>query len=318
MPIIVALILAVLFQFVAAFIAISLIRHTRYNFSWVLISLAFLLMAVRRLIELVEVMQAESSALENPVSSWMAVGISILILIGLIFIKRIFNLQKRIDELKIENEARVLSVILETEESERQKFAKELHDGLGPLLSSIKMSVSALGPGGTAPGYSKILDNTNKLIDESVNTIKEISNKLSPHVLNHFGLLRAINSFIDRIGVTHLLSLKVNSNTEGLRFDTNIEVLLYRVVCELINNTINHAQATEVNIDLYHNDGMLLLDYYDDGRGFDPEEVLHLKPGMGYSNIQSRIKSIHGTLKIISQPDEGVCISVAIKTGAHG
>lgn len=318
MPIVIALILAVLFQFAAAFIAISLIRHTRYNFSWVLISIAFLLMAVRRLIELLDVMQAESSALENPLSSWMAVAISILILIGLIFIKRIFNLQKRIDELKIENEARILSAILETEESERQKFAKELHDGLGPLLSSIKMSVSALVPGETAPGQLKILDNTNRLIDESVNTIKEISNHLSPHLLNHFGLLRAINWFMERIGAAHVLSLKVNSNTGDLRFDPNIEVVLYRVVCELINNTINHARATEVNIDLYYDKGLLTLDYYDNGRGFDPDEVLHLGPGMGYSNIQSRIKSIHGTLKVISQPDKGVCISVVLKTAAHG
>ncbi|MDF1576514.1 MAG: sensor histidine kinase [Bacteroidales bacterium] len=319
MPIIiVALILAVLFQFAAAIIAISLIRHTRYNISWVLISVAFLLMAVRRLMELVEVLQVEMSALKNLASSWMAVGISILILIGLIYIKRIFNLQMRIDELKIENEARVLSAILETEESERQKFAKELHDGLGPLLSSIKMSLSALVPGETAPGQLKILDNTSKLIDESVNTIKEISNKLSPHVLNHFGLLRAISSFINRIGFTHQLSLKVNSNAEGLRFDPNIEVVLYRVVCELINNTITHARASEVNIDLYYNDGRLTLDYYDNGRGFDPEEVLQLQPGMGYSNIQSRIKSIHGTLKVISQPDQGVCISVVLKTAAHG
>jgi len=318
MPITVALILAVLFQFVAAFIAISLIRHTRYNISWVLISLAFVLMAVRRFLELMKVFQSGSGILESPLSSWLAVGISALIVVGLIFIKRIFNLQKRIDELKIENEARVLSAILKTEESERQKFAKELHDGLGPLLSSIKMSVSALVPGETDPGHMKILDNTGKLIDESVNTIKEISNKLSPHVLNHFGLLRALNWFVDRIAAAHVLSLKVNSNTEGLRFDTSIEVVLYRVVCELINNTINHAQATEVNIDLYHERGILTFDYYDNGQGFDPEEVLHLEPGMGYSNIQSRIKSIHGTLKVISQPDKGVCISVAIKTAAHG
>jgi signal transduction histidine kinase len=212
----------------------------------------------------------------------------------------------------------VLSAILKTEESERQKFARELHDGLGPLLSSIKMSVLALVPGETDPGHLKILDNTSRLIDESVNTIKEISNHLSPHVLDHFGLPRAINSFIDRIGVTDVLSLKVNSNTEGLRFDTSIEMGLYRVVCELINNTITHARATEVNIDLYYDNGLLTLDYYDNGRGFDPDEVLHLQPGMGYSNIQSRIKSIHGTIEVISQPDKGVCISVAIKTEAHG
>jgi signal transduction histidine kinase len=318
MPIILALILAVLLQFAAAFIAISLIRYTRYNFSWVLISFAFLLMAVRRLIELMEVLPPDSSVLENPVSSWMAVGISVLILLGLVYIKQIFKLQKRTDIQKRKNESRVLSAILKTEEDERQKFAKELHDGLGPLLSSIKMSVSALSPGGDEPVNRKILDNTGKLIDESIATIQEISNNLSPHVLNHFGVLKAINSFIDRIEIPNTLSFRVNSNTGDIRFDYNTEVVLYRVVCELINNTLTHAEATEVNIDLFHEGDRLKLDYYDNGKGFDTEKALQLNAGMGYSNIQSRIKSLNGTFKVLSQPNQGVCISITITTGRHG
>jgi len=317
MTIVIALIIAVVFQFIAALLAISLIRYTKYNFSWVLISVSFLLMAVRRLIELMHVLQSEQLVLESAVNSWMAVAISIFILTGLIFIKRIFNLQKKIDDLQKENEVKVLSAILKTEEDERLKFAKELHDGLGPLLSSIKMAVSSLSPGKIEAGTRKILDNTNKLIDESVSVIKEISNKLSPHVLNHFGLLKAINAFIDRLEFPNSLSINVNSNIEDIRFDNNIEVVLYRIVCELINNTINHAGASEVNIDLYYDNTRLTLDYYDNGKGFDAEKVLPLQTGMGYSNIRSRITSINGKLKIISQPNKGVCISIAITTGKH-
>ncbi|MFH0759835.1 MAG: sensor histidine kinase [Bacteroidota bacterium] len=318
MYIIIALILAVLFQFAAAIIAISLIRHTRYNFSWVLISLAFLLMAVRRLIELVAVLHSDSRIVESLFSSWLAVGISVLIVVGLAFIKRIFNLQKRIDILKRENEGKVLSAIINTEEDERQKFAKELHDGLGPLLSSIKMAVSALDPGDAGPANRKILDNTGKLIDESIVTIKEISNNLSPHMLDHFGLVKAIKAFLDRIAFPNALSFKVNSNMEETRFDPNTEVVLYRVVCELVNNTITHAGATEVNIDLYVEGDRLTLDYYDNGKGFNAEEVMHMEAGMGYPNMQSRIKSINGTLKVVSQPNQGVCISVGLTTGTHG
>jgi len=90
------------------------------------------------------------------------------------------------------------------------------------------------------------------------------------------------------------------------------------VVCELINNTITHAEATEVNIDLYHEGDRLLLDIYDNGKGFDTGDVLQLNAGMGYANIQSRIKSLNGTFKVVSQPDKGVCISVTIPTGTHG
>ena len=317
MTIVVALTISVLLQFIAAVIAISLIRHTRYNISWVLISAAFLMMAFRRLIEVLEVWRTDARVTETPLSSWIAVSISVLMLAGVIYIKRIFNLQKRIDDMKRESESRVLSAIIRTEESERQKFAKELHDGLGPLLASIKMAISALGGDRTGPGNRKILDNAGHLIDESVTTLKEISNKLSPHVLNNFGLLKAVRAFIERLELPGTPDLKLNSNLEGVRFDYNLEVVMYRIICELITNTLQHADATEVNIDLYHEQNMLTLDYFDNGKGFDTEEVLGARSGMGYSNIQSRIKSLDGIIRMISNPGEGVCISIVINTSRH-
>ncbi len=317
MTIFIALIFSMAFQFAAAVISISLIRQTKYNFSWVILSVAFLLMAFRRMVDLADVWRSGLWITGSPVSTWTAVAISVFILVGVIYIKRIFNLQKRIDDLKKQSESRVLSAIIKTEENERLKFSKELHDGLGPLLSSIKMSISALEAGSREPADKKILDNTSKLIDESVATIKEISNKLSPHILNNFGLLKAVRSFIDRIETPGNLQIKVNSNIEDTRFDYNIEVVLYRIICELINNTVKHADASEINVDLYYNDNRLTLDYFDNGKGFDTEKVLSLQPGMGYSNIQSRIKSINGTLDVVSNEDEGVCINVAIKTGKH-
>ncbi|MBN2699251.1 MAG: sensor histidine kinase [Bacteroidales bacterium] len=313
----VALLFSVVFQFVAAVIAVSLIRQTRFNFSWVLISVAFILMAVRRLSELIEVWQSGFMKVGSPFASWTAVAISVFILVGVIYIQQIFRIQRRIDDMQRENEAKVLSAIIKTEETERQKFAKELHDGLGPLLSSVKMALSALKPGERKSENQKILDNTSRLIDESLSTIKEISNKLSPHVLNNFGLHKAVKSFIERMGPSGKPRVKVNSNIENVRFDYNIEVVLYRVIGELISNTINHADAGEVNIDLNYDRNHLTLDYFDNGKGFDPEEVLNAHTGMGLSNIRSRIKSIDGTLNVMSNPDEGVFISIAVKTGKH-
>jgi len=218
MLIIIALIMAVIVQFIAASSAISLIRQTRYNFSWLLLSIAFILMALRRLMELTRFIQSDFVPGESKLLSWTAVAISIFMLIGITYVKRIFNQQKRMDELNQESESRILSAIIKTEENERQKFAKELHDGLGPLLSSIKMALSALGPDRENSVNRRILENSNKLIDESVATIKEISNKLSPHVLNHFGLLRAIKSFIEKVESPKKLQIKVNSGIGDMRF----------------------------------------------------------------------------------------------------
>jgi signal transduction histidine kinase len=317
MTILVALTIAVLFQFIAAFIAISLIKYTKFNFSWVLISIAFLLMAVRRLIELMQAIQSDPFAVKSVLMSWIAVAISVFILVGLIYIKRIFIFQRKLDDLRKENESRVLSAIINTAENERQIFAKELHDGLGPLISSIKMGLSALVSGKDHKKNREIIDNTQKLIEESISTIKEISNKLSPHVLNNFGLLKAVNSFIGKLGFSEDLRIAVHSNIKDLRFEHNVEVIFYRIICELITNTVSHADAGKIDIDLNYDRQVLTLDYSDDGKGFDPGKILIGDTGMGYANIQSRIKSVNGHFSLKSNVNEGVSVHITVKTMAN-
>ncbi len=314
MPIKVALILSVIIQFAAAVIAISLIKRTRYNISWVLISAGFFLMAIRRVVELFQVFDSDSLLVNSLLSSWTAVFISVIMLFGLIYIKRIFNLQKRIEDLRKENESRILSAVIKTEENERQRFAKELHDGLGPLLSSVKMAVSALSKSKPRKAEKEIIENTDKLIEESIATIKEISNNLSPHILNNFGLLKAVNSFVSKLPHSGTPEIIVTGNIADRRFGYDIEVVMYRVICELITNTVKHASATKANIDLYIEDKTLTVEYYDNGEGFDVEETLNMQKGMGYANIQSRIKSLNGTFDIFSSSSEGVNITISVKT----
>ncbi len=311
MPIKIALIISVIIQFVTAFIAISLIRRTRSNVAWWLISIGFLLMAIRRLFELMQVYESESRVINGLLSSWTGVIISLIMLISLIFIKRIFNIQKRIDNLRKENESRILSAIIKTEEIEKQKFAKELHDGLGPLLSSVKMAISSISKN-PEKSDKKVIDNTEKLIDESIITIKEISNNLSPHILNNFGILKAVNSFISKLQVNDKPKIIFNSNLNEKRFNYNIEVVLYRVICELLINSLKHASANNISIDLILDKGNLTLEYFDDGIGFDPDELLKENIGMGYSNIQSRIKSLNGIYKIVSRANEGVNVTISV------
>ena len=317
MTLVIALTIAVIIQFIAAFIAISLFRYTKFNFSWILISVAFLLMAIRRMIELLHAFRGEAIDVKNDLLSWIAVAISFFILIGLIYIKRIFILQNKLNELRKENESRVLSAVINTAESERSKFARELHDGLGPLISAIKMAVSAIVPDKKHSKNQEILENTNKLIDESISAIKEISNKLSPHILINFGLLKALQSFKGKLEFSESLSISINSNIKDLRFDYNIEVVLYRIICELITNTINHADATELKVDLNFDQQLLSLEYFDNGIGFDAEKVLQGNKGMGYTNIQSHIKSLNGTIKVSSQPNQGTHVKITLQTEAN-
>jgi signal transduction histidine kinase len=309
----IALIVSVLLQVLAAVIAISLIKRTKYNISWILISSGFILMAIRRYFELSDIFDPSNITRQVRWDNWIAFLISIFMLVGVIFIKRIFNFQKQLDDLRKYNESKVLSAIIKTEENERQKFAKELHDGMGPLLSSIKMAISALSRSKTSENEKKIVENTAKLIDESLVSLKEISNKLSPHILNNFGLLKAIQSFISKLSTDESPQITLNSNIENKRYDYNVEVVLYRVVCELITNTIKHALATTISIDIFETTTHLSLVYTDNGIGFDNKILSSISKGMGYSNINSRIKSLDGTIEIESKPSEGLCVSISLK-----
>lgn len=312
MPIKIALIISIILQFGAAIIALSLTRRTKTNVAWWLISIAFLLMAIRRVFELFQLLDSESKLITGLLSTWTGVLISILMLISLIFIKRIFNIQKRMDELRKESESRILSAIVRTEENERLNFSKELHDGLGPLLSSVKMAISASRGKDEAAVDEKVMANAEKLIDESITSLKEISNKLSPHVLNNFGLRKAVKSFISRLPVTENPTINLDTNINDLRYPYNIEVVLYRVICELITNSLKHAKAKNVFISLMEKGNIISLDYLDDGVGFNSEIPELSEKGLGFANIKSRIKSLNGTFEIYARQNEGVRVNISI------
>ncbi|HON17997.1 MAG TPA: histidine kinase, partial [Salinivirgaceae bacterium] len=244
----------------------------------------------------------------DDVNSWIGVIISVLLLISLAFIKRIFNIQMRIDKLKAENESKVFAAMVQAEENQKYIFSKELHDGLAPLLSSVKMSITALQNRIVTEKEKQILYNTDKLIDESLKTVKEISNNLSPHILQNFGIVNAIKSFVHRIPEEKCPSMNIESNAPEKRYNRTIETVIYRVLCELIMNTIKHAQASKINISIEETSKQLIVNYSDNGLGCKLEKtgIQNLvEKGSGLTNIHSRVKSLKGTVTFNSQPGMG-------------
>ncbi len=310
----IALVIAIFLQLYAAITAVSLIKRTKYNISWIVLTIALLLMAVRRVIELIPLITSNEESLFINAGLWIGISISVLIAIGIIFIKKIFKNLERIENFRAKTESRILSTIIKTEEKERRRFAKDLHDGLGPLLSSIKMSISSLSQKLSDKGDKKIIENMGNMVNEALYSIKEISNNLSPHILDNFGLLSAIKNFAENVSISKTIDIDINSNLGDKRFDRNIEVILYRVIGELISNTVKHASAKTINIDLYLKENILSLYYYDNGIGFDLEEVLSKEyEGRGLPNIMSRIKSINGTFNVEREENKGVHINIDVK-----
>jgi len=307
-------VIAIILQFFAVGVAIKLTRVTKYNFSWMLLTLGFILMAIMRLVEFLPYVSSIKPQDYREIFVWGGVITSLTFAIGVFMIQKIFKYMKRVEDSRRLTEKMFLNTIIQTEEKERKRFAKDLHDGLGPLLSTVKMSVSSLAQMKHDDASHEIVENTELVINEAIKSLKEISDNLSPHILNNFGLVRALNNFANKINITKSIQIKLESNLKDERFDNNIEVVLYRVICELINNTIKHAHAKKINISLSKDTEYLHITYKDDGKGFDVSKVIEqpANGGMGFSNIYSRINSLKGEIKIESENKKGTLVNIKV------
>jgi len=206
---------------------------------------------------------------------------------------------------KTELQRNILKAIIQTEEKERSHFSKELHDGLGPLLTTIKIYLESLMRPKSEQIRNEIIQNAHDIIEESLTTVKEISNNLSPHLLTNYGLQSAIKSFIEKLNKTTELDIFLESN-EYNRLPEEIEATLYRSIIECINNTMKHGNAKIIYIKMNTSKNLLFLNYVDDGVGFDVNEVLAKQTGLGLFNLQNRIQNIGGKLELTSMPGKGV------------
>jgi len=308
-------VIAIVLQFFAVGVALKLTRVTKFNFSWMLLTIGFIMMAIMRLVEFLPYVSNIKPQDYREIFVWMGVFTSLAFAIGVFMIQKIFKYMKRVEDSRRMTEKMFLNTIIQTEEKERKRFAKDLHDGLGPLLSTVKMSVSSLSQMKQDEGSREIVENTELVINEAIKSLKEISDNLSPHVLNNFGLIRALNNFSNKINITKTIRINLESNLKDERFDSNVEVVLYRVVCELINNTIKHAKAKKIDISLTKSDDYLTIVYQDDGKGFNVAKVIEqpASSGMGFSNIYSRINSLKGEINIESEHKKGTWVTIKVK-----
>ena len=143
------LIISVILQIIAAIVAIGLTRRTKYNLSWMLFTVALTCMAFLRLGEYVQITDLKEWRLPSEFFIWTGIVTSLCFAVGMLLVQKIFNYIARAERQRRISERRILNTVLRTEEKERQRFSKDLHDGLGPLLSSAKMSISALSSGDT-------------------------------------------------------------------------------------------------------------------------------------------------------------------------
>ena len=307
------LVIAIVIQCVATGYALRLVRTTKYNSVWILFIVGFSLLSVERLVQLL--LASGFEVIPRWWFGYLGIVISICLSIGVMYAHKLFKYIDRLNRQRSLLNKRILTAVLRTEEKARSRFSKELHDGLGPLLSSARMSLTALSREEHDADQREIIDNTTYVIDEAIRSLREISNNLSPHVLNDFGLARGIQNFVGKSSAMHDVKIRFTTNLRSERYDTDVEVILYRVVCELVNNSLKHSGCTEINLSLSKSGDTLALDYTDNGRGFNPAAVTDC--GMGLSNIASRINSLNGRFDITSAKGVGMQAKIRVSTQAE-
>jgi signal transduction histidine kinase len=254
--------------------------------------------------------------------NYLITGISVVLLFGLLLgglfynrnqIKQRANMQKAV----FEQQQLAAAAVMEGEEKERQRIAKDLHDGVGQMMSAAKMNLSAFEHDMQFqnPEHRLSFERIISLIDESVKEVRTVSHQMMPNMLLKSGLAKAVAEFLDKIDQR---IIKVNLYTEGLneRIEENSEIVLYRVMQECVNNVIKHSAATQLDISLIKDKDGVSVTIEDNGKGFDKNQMQE-DAGMGLKNMKARIEYLHGTIDFDTAPGKGTLVAIHLPTGKN-
>lgn len=198
---------------------------------------------------------------------------------------------------------------IDTLENERKRIASDLHDELGPLLSAVKLQINNLET--TDAGDLQLIGKSSQYIDSIITKLREISNDLMPNTLLRKGLKNALVEFIDATQDTHKLPVKFICE-QDLQLAQENEINLYRMVQEIMHNTLKHAKATMLIIKISVQDNRLFLLTADNGIGFDYFSKIRDNSGLGLRNLQSRTEVMGGEFSCVSTPDKGTAYTIEI------
>jgi signal transduction histidine kinase len=216
------------------------------------------------------------------------------------------------------SELLVLNSMLEGQEKERKRLSREIHDGIGPLLSALKVNLSSV-QSDVLKANENFGDNFStayQLIDEISDDLRSISHNLIPKILLDFGLMEALEALKDKMNFNKNMKLSLMFTGSFIRLDQVYELGIYRICQEMINNTLKHANANKSDLQLINSNHMLRIIYEDDGSGFSLSDI---KKGLGLTNIENRVKALGGEWIIDSTPGKGMTatIEIPLKTYDH-
>lgn len=242
---------------------------------------------------------------ETKVFIAILVAVIILAIILIFFFVNLINYHRKrvaLYEKQLDKEITVL-------EAERKRVASDLHDDLGPFLSSIKLQINLLNTKDEEDVAS--IKEISLQIDGIVEKVRETSNNLMPNVLIRKGLMEAINNFLSRINRGK--NLRINASLcQNLNLSEEKQIHVYRLFQEIVHNALKHSAATELNVRLEIKNDKLHLSIEDNGKGFDFEKMSKESVGFGLKSISSRVDILKGDIFLDTKPGHGVRYAIVI------
>jgi len=252
----------------------------------------------------------------NQRNAYLFSGLAIILMVLMVsgyFRNRALN-EKIVSEQRIkqlEDEKKLLAVrfLVEGQEEERKRVAKEMHDGIGVLLATAKMQFSSIS--NVNPESKLRIEKATKLLEQATSDVRKITHNMMPGLLTKFGFFDAVEDLIEQLDDAGTISAKVVIEGEPFRFQENKEIMLYRIVQEMVHNAIKHAKATNINLVLEILPQQLNLAFADNGQGFDVVTKLQ-NQSIGLTSIQSRVSFLDGILDINSTPGNGTTFRINV------
>lgn len=232
-----------------------------------------------------------------------------LVVFFVIYQRRIFAKEREQQANEKAYQKQLLVAAVEVQETERRRIAGDLHDDIGSLLSATRLYLRQLCPEATAERTVEIKDQALSILDEMIQNTRRITHDLMPPALEKFGFQAAAEDMCERINRSGGITVNFRAESE-VRLEPRKEVALYRVLQELINNTLKHAKAKTIDVVIEWKQDNFSFTYSDDGKGFDATVVK--SAGLGLRNIESRISLIGGHLESTTSPGNGLTVAVTL------
>ena len=234
---------------------------------------------------------------------WIAGIMLVALLIAALFIALYRNIRHRQKAILKNEELKRLQALIEGEEKERSRIARELHDGLGGMLVAINMNVGMIKKAYPQAGLSKV----EQMVDEAGIEARKTAHNLMPNVLEKHDLKEALLLYCERVNEGNGVQLQLQFDEALPVLDKSIELILYRIIQELVQNIAKHAQAAQASIQLIKYEGQLVITVEDNGKGFD---LSIIKNGLGLDNVKYRVNTLKGTIHISSAIAMGTTIHI--------